>query len=102
MFHEYGFGNDGTDATRFCQSHQRDDHMEEQNEDVSHAAWYQTALTSGISAGLVIRHAQANHWKKSYGIWVVHRARKVADGRRRRKQSRAKRPCRGALRLIPR
>jgi len=32
--------------------------MEEQNEDVAHAAWYQTALTSGISAGLVIRHAQ--------------------------------------------
>ena len=58
MFHEYGFGNDGTDATRSCQSHQRDDHMEEQNEDVAHAAWYQTALTSGISAGLVIRHAQ--------------------------------------------
>lgn len=57
MFHEYGFGNDGTDATRSCQSHQRDDHMEEQNEDVAHAAWYQTALTSGISAGLVIRHA---------------------------------------------
>src|SRR5262245_37253703 len=71
MFHEYGFDNDGKDATRSCQSHQRDDHMEEQNEDVAHAAWYQTALTSGISAGLVIRHAQANHWKKSYGIWVV-------------------------------
>jgi len=34
--------------------------MEEQNEDVAHAAWYQTALTSRISAGLVIRHAQVN------------------------------------------
>src|SRR5262249_47589087 len=65
MFHEYGFGNDGTDATRSCQSHQRDDHMEEQNEDVAHAAWYQTALTSGISAGLVIRHAHVSSWAEA-------------------------------------
>src|SRR5262249_47189305 len=58
MLHEHGFGNDGTDATKPCQSDESYDHMKEQDEDVAQRGMVSLRKFPEFWPGSVIRHGQ--------------------------------------------
>ena len=53
-----GFGDNGTESARPCQSGQGDDHMNKQGEEVTHSGNLINTSNHGIEAIFVIRHAQ--------------------------------------------
>src|SRR5262249_20417695 len=64
MASERGFGDDGTKATRFCQSDHGNDQMNEQDEQVVHPGnSINTSKSRRIQAKLAIRHGQARRGK---------------------------------------
>ena len=62
MASEHGFGDDGTKATRFCQSDHGNDQMNEQDEQVAHPGnSINTSKSRRIQANLAIRHKHLLH-----------------------------------------
>ena len=59
MSNQRGFGDNGTESARPCQSGQGDDHMNEQGEEVAPSGNLINTSNHGIAAIFVIRHAQA-------------------------------------------
>ena len=69
MASEHGFGDDGTKATRFCQSDHGNDQMNEQDEQVTHSGnSINTSKSRPIQAKLAIRHGQLWLQAESGGV----------------------------------
>jgi len=66
MASEHGFGDDGTKATRFCQSDHGHDQMNEQYEQVAHPGnSINTSKSRRIQANLAISHRSSHRTSRS-------------------------------------
>ena len=75
---QHGFGYNGAESTRPCQSGQGDDQMNEYDNEVAHPGnGINTSKTTALRPNLAIRHRQG--WRVKPVRWSCRRYRKTLD-----------------------